>query len=446
MSNNGTIYSKRKGITPFHVHPLKEYAKIVGEDKIEGLKELGEDLNGRRILELNSTARGGGVAEMLNSSVPFLNMIGIKDDWNVIRGNKKFFEVTKSLHNLLQGKKDLLTEEMVNTYNSCIKENIEANIIDEDYDVVFVHDPQPLALARELRKPDQKWFWRCHIDIDEDAFTRNKRLWDFISYWADSFDAVIFSAAYFVVSRWPLPKFIIPPFIDPLSDKNVELREEKIEKTLEKYDINRDKPIISQIGRFDRWKDPVGAISIYKEVKRREDCQLIIAGGMASDDPEGEGVLKEVKRKAKGDDDIHILVLPNLSNFEINAIQRGSDVIMQNSIKEGFGLTVTEALWKCKPVITRPVGGIMLQIRDGINGFLISDAKEGADKIIYLLRNPNKRELMGKKGKRYVKDHFLLPDRIHDLLLAIKIINQYKIPIESIISFHPWFKLSKRVW
>ena len=428
------------------MNSLKEYAKIVGEDKIEALKELSEELQGIKMLELSSTRYGGGVAEMLNSSVPFLNMIGIKDDWNVIRGNKKFFEVTKSLHNLLQGKKDLLTEEMVNTYNSCIKENIEANIIDEDYDVVFVHDPQPLALARELRKPDQKWFWRCHIDIDEDAFTRNKRLWDFISYWADSFDAVIFSAAYFVVSRWPLPKFIIPPFIDPLSDKNVELREEKIEKTLEKYDINRDKPIISQIGRFDRWKDPVGAISIYKEVKRREDCQLIIAGGMASDDPEGEGVLKEVKRKAKGDDDIHILVLPNLSNFEINAIQRGSDVIMQNSIKEGFGLTVTEALWKCKPVITRPVGGIMLQIKDGINGFLISDAKEGADKIIYLLRNPNKRELMGNKGKRYVKDHFLLPERIHDLLLAIKIINQYKIPIESIISFHPWFKLSKRVW
>ena len=428
------------------MNSLKEYAKIVGEDKIEALKELSEELQGIKMLELSSTRYGGGVAEMLNSSVPFLNMIGIKDDWNVIRGNKKFFEVTKSLHNLLQGKKDLLTEEMVNTYNSCIKENIEANIIDEDYDVVFVHDPQPLALARELRKPDQKWFWRCHIDIDEDAFTRNKRLWDFISYWADSFDAVIFSAAYFVVSRWPLPKFIIPPFIDPLSDKNVELREEKIEKTLEKYDINRDKPIISQSGRFDRWKDPVGAISIYKEVKRREDCQLIIAGGMASDDPEGEGVLKEVKRKAKGDDDIHILVLPNLSNFEINAIQRGSDVIMQNSVKEGFGLTVTEALWKCKPVITRPVGGIMLQIKDGINGFLISDAKEGADKIIYLLRNPNKRELMGNKGKRYVKDHFLLPERIHDLLLAIKIINQYKIPIESIISFHPWFKLSKRVW
>jgi trehalose synthase len=334
------------------MNSIKEYAKIVGEDKIEALKELSEELQGIKMLELNSTRYGGGVAEMLNSSVPFLNMIGIKDDWNVIRGNKKFFEVTKSLHNLLQGKKDLLTEEMVNTYNSCIKENIEANIIDEDYDVVFVHDPQPLALARELRKPDQKWLWRCHIDIDNNAFTRNKRLWDFISYWADSFDAVIFSAAHFVVSRWPLPKFIIPPFIDPLSDKNVELREEKIEKTLEKYDINRDKPIISQIGRFDRWKDPVGAISIYKEVKRREDCQLIIVGGMASDDPEGEGVLKEVKRKAKGDDDIHILVLPNLSNFEINAIQRGSDVIMQNSIKEGFGLTVTEALWKCKPVIT----------------------------------------------------------------------------------------------
>lgn len=442
---DGTLYSKRKGFTPLHVPPLKEYAKIVGEAPIKELEEVSERLSGMKMLELSSTPYGGGVAEMLHSSVPFLNSIGIDDEWKVIKGSKKFFEVTKTMHHLLQGKKGKLTAEEEKIYFSAIKENVDANIIDYEPDVVFVHDPQPLALARELKRGGEKWIWRCHIDIDEVALRRNQRLWDFITYWAEAFDAAIFTAAYFVISQWPLPKFIIPPFIDPLSEKNREMSEDEIQKGLEKEDIDTEKPILSQISRFDHWKDPEGVVSIYKKVKEKEECQLILAGGFAPDDPEGEKVYKELKETTKDDKNIHILC--ECSDSCINAIQRASSVIIQNSRKEGFGLTVTEAMWKGKPVVARPVGGIALQIRDGYTGFLINGEEEAVKRILHLLRDPKRRDVVGKRARRYVREHFLLPVRIVDYLLCADFINKTKgIPEESIISFHPWFKISKRVW
>jgi len=442
---DGTLYSKRKGFTPLHVPPLKEYAKIVGQKPMKELEEVSERLSGMKMLELSSTPYGGGVAEMLHSSVPFLNSIGIDDEWKVIKGSKEFFEVTKTLHHLLQGKKGELTPEAETIYFSAIKENVDANIIDYEPDVVFVHDPQPLALARELKRGGEKWIWRCHIDIDELALRRNPRLWDFITYWAEAFDAAIFTAAYFVISQWPLPKFIIPPFIDPLSEKNREMSEEEIKKELEKVNIDTRKPIIAQISRFDHWKDPEGVVSIYKKVREKEECQLILAGGFAPDDPEGERIYKELKETTKDDKDIYILC--ECSAFCINAIQRASAVIMQNSRKEGFGLTVTEAMWKGKPVVARPVGGIALQIRDDNTGFLVNGEKEAVKRILHLLRDPKRRDIVGKRARRYVKEHFLLPVRIVDYLLCADFINRTKeIPEESIISFHPWFKISKRVW
>lgn len=443
---DGTLYSKRKGFTPFHVLPLKEYAKIVGEKPIKKLKRVSERLNGMRILELSSTPYGGGVAEMLHSSVPFLNLIGIEDEWKVIKGSKEFFEVTKTLHHLLQGKKGKLTTEAEKVYFSAIKENVDANIIDYEPDVVFVHDPQPLALARELKRRGwEKWIWRCHIDISESSLRRNPKLLDFITYWAEAFDAAIFTAADFVISQWPLPKFIIPPFIDPLSEKNRKMSEEEIQKELEKENIETEKPIISQISRFDHWKDPEGVVSIYKKVKEKEECQLILAGGFASDDPEGEKVYKELRETTKDDKDIHILC--ECSDSCINAIQRASSMIIQNSRKEGFGLTVTEAMWKEKTVVARPVGGIALQIRDGNTGFLVNREEEAVKRILHLLRDPKRRDIVGKRARRYVKEHFLLPVRIVDYLLCADFINKTKeIPEESIISFHPWFKISKRVW
>lgn len=442
---DGTLYSKRKGFTPLHVPPLKEYAKIVGEEPIKKLEEVSERLSGMKMLELSSTPLGGGVAEMLHSSVPFLNSIGIDDEWKVIKGSKEFFEVTKTMHHLLQGKKGKLTAEDEKIYFSAIKENVALDIIDYEPDVVFVHDPQPLALARELKRGDVRWIWRCHIDIDEVALRRNPRLWDFITYWAEAFDAAIFTAAYFVISQWPLPKFIIPPFIDPLSEKNREMSEDEIQKELEKEDIDTEKPILSQISRFDHWKDPEGVVSIYKKVKEKEECQLILAGSFASDDPEGERVYKELKETTRDDKNIHILC--ECPDSCINAIQRASSVILQNSRKEGFGLTVTEAMWKGKPVVARPAGGIALQIRDGHTGFLVNGEEEAVKRILHLLRDPKKRDVVGKRARRYVKGHFLLPVRIVDYLLAADFINKTKeIPEESIISFHPWFKISKRVW
>ncbi len=441
--SDGTVYSPRKGYRPLFVPSLNDYARVVGEDKIDKLKEVSERVSDERVLELSSTPYGGGVAEMLRSSVPFMNLIGVEDEWKVITGSEDFFEVTKTLHHLLQGKKGELTEEDEKIYFATIKENVEANIIDYDPDVVFVHDPQPLALAKELRVDNQKWMWRCHIDIDEYSMRMNPDLWNFATYWAEAFDGVIFTAAHFVIYQWPLPKFIIPPFIDPLSEKNRELSDREIERTLERERVNTERPIIAQIGRFDPWKDPEGVVSIFKKVKEKEDCQLILLGGFAPDDPEGERIYKELLELTKDDDDIHIF--KEWNDTFVNTIQRISSVIIQNSQKEGFGLTVTEAMWKGTPVVARPAGGIALQVRSSDNGFLYDKESEAADIIVKLLRDEKEREKIGKKAREYVRCNFLMPVRIIDYLLAIDTITKTeKLPRESIVSFHPWYKLSRR--
>lgn len=445
---DGTVYSPRKGIcpssSPFSSHSLKDYVPIIGEEEAKELETLAGEFEGLKILELNSTALGGGVAEMLYSSVPFLNSLGIEDEWKVIRGNKAYYEVTKNIHNFLQGKGGCFTPEMEQIYFSNLKENADANIIDWNPDVVIVHDPQPQGLAPYLKKEGETWLWRGHIDI-EDTIQQDSCLWDLISSWAKYYDAAIFSAAHYVISRWPLCTFIIPPFIDPLSEKNRGLESGEIDSVLEKHQIDPKVPIISQIGRFDPWKGIERAIDMYRMVKKEGgNCQLVLAGGSASDDPEAERVLSNVYEKAKGDPGIHILNLSPLSHLEINALQRASSVIMQLSIKEGFGLTVTEALFKEKPVIASSVGGITMQFRDGEGGYFYDDLKQSARKVIYLLQNPPAAELMGKRGRRYVEEHFLLPARIADYLRAIGEIKYGRRYKECIVSYHPWFKLSKR--
>ncbi len=437
LPENGIIYSKEKNITPLKIPSIAEYSKVVGKEKIDKIKEISEELDGIRLLELNSTAYGGGVAEMLKSSVPFLNELGIHDDWRVMQGTTEFFAVTKSMHNLLQGKKQNFTKEMHDIYINCTKRNADANIIGENYDIITIHDPQPLGLASYLKKKNEKWLWRCHIDLDVEFFQKNENIRSLISNWAHYYDAAIFSNVQYIVPAWDFPKFITPPYIDPLSEKNRDLKEDFIDKTLEKRGINKENPIILQVSRFDKWKDPLGLVKIYKNVKQKEDCQLILVGSMASDDPEGIGVLEEVQKKANRDKDIHILT--NLTDLEVNAFQRAATIISQNSIKEGFGLTVTEALWKAKPVVGRPVGGLTLQIVPGKNGFLIHNDDTRTETIIWLLRNPKKRENVGKEGKKYVREHFLMPGRVLDFLLSLKTIGN--VPKESIISFHPWYEL-----
>jgi len=447
---DGTVYSRRKGFQPFSASPIEDYVPIVGEETVEEVQELAAKLGGIKILEVNSTAMGGGVAEMLYSQVPFLNQLGLEDEWKVMSGTESFYQVTKNIYNLLQGKKGILTPEMIGIYYSILKEN--ADIYSEDYksynpDITIVHDPQPLGLARYLKAGDKKWLWRSHVDVEEDTLEANPALWQFITFWANFYDAVIFSGAHYVVDCWPLQKYIIPPFIDPLSVKNKELSAEEIAKVLEKYEIDSGIPLLVQIGRFDPWKGIGTSINAYRMVKREMNCQLVIAGGMASDDPEGETILNQTREEAKGGPDIHVIRLPEdvqVSALEVNALQRAATVILQPSTKEGFGLVITEAMWKGKPVITREVGAIPIQVRGGETGFFITSAKKAAKRVIRLLGNPRIAESVGNKAHNYVKEHFLMPDRVADYLRIFNYFTNDELDKNSIISYHPWFKLSKR--
>jgi len=449
-SGNGTMYSRREGIQSLSVSPLQDYIPIVGEEKIEKLEKLAHKLRGVKILEVNSTGTGGGVAEMLYSQVPFLNALGLEDEWKVMRGTEPFFRVTKTIHNLLQGKKGILTLDMTRTYYNTLKENADLYSKDfRDYepDIVIVHDPQPLGLARYLKKKGQKWLWRSHIDVDVETLEANPALWEFITFWANFYDAAIFSGVHYVVDCWPLQKYIIPPFIDPLSNKNKELTQNEITPVLEKYEIDQNIPILAQIGRFDPWKGIDLTIHAYRIARNEEKCQLIIAGNMATDDPEGEIVFTQICEKTKDDPDIHIIKLSNdreVNALEVNALQRAARVILQPSIKEGFGLVITEAMWKRKPVITREVGAIPIQVTSGETGFFVTSAKKAARKIIYLLRNPKEAELVGEKAHEYVRQHFLMPDRVADYLRIANYFVRGKLDTDSIISYHPWFKISKR--
>jgi len=450
MTNNttlpdGTVYSKRKDFRPFSTHPLEAYASIVGDEKIERIQDICQRLDGLKMLELNSTAQGGGVAEMLYSSVPFLNMLGIEAEWKIIKARSSYFECTKKLHNLLQGMNGIFTGEMKQTYVSQLQECTSDNIIDYSPDVVNVNDPQPMLLCRLLRKDRERWLWRCHIDI-EPAIRSQNGLLSLINDWVKDYDAAVFSAARYVYPGWPVPKFVIPPFIDPLSEKNREMSEDEISRVLTKYGIGREVPLIVQVGRFDPWKGLDRTIATYRQARKERKCKLVIAGGSADDDPESGGILAAIRAETADDGDIHILNLPladRLENYlEVNALQRAASVIMQPSTREGFGLVITEALWKGKPVIAGNVGGIPFQIKKGYTGFFYDNPQRTAQKIIYLLEHPQVAERIGMRGKAYIQEHFLIVDRVTDYLMAIDIVmnanSGRKGFADSITSFHPW--------
>jgi len=449
---DGTVYSKRKNFCPFSTSPPEAYISFLGEEKIERLQKVAQRVKGLKILTLNATAQGGGVAEMLYSAVPFLNILGIESEWKVLCGTREYFEATKELHNLLQGKRGSFSPERQQAYLCTIEECGNQNLIDYEPDVIDVHDPQPMALGHYLRRPEETWLWRCHIDVDRETIEDSPDLWDFLTDWAEHYDAVIFSAAQYILPRWRLPKFIIPPFIDPLSEKNRELSQEEIDKVLTKYYIDPRVPIITQISRFDPWKGIDRTIATYRRVKKEKECQLILAGGLATDDPEGERILARVCEDTKDDEDIHVLNLSldnRLENHrEVNALQRAARVVMQPSIKEGFGLVITEALWKGKPVIAADAGAIPLQIRDGDTGYFYQSPRKTAKKVISFLERPKAAEAIGKRGREYVKQRFLLPDRIADYLMAVDMVVNGAVNKEAnadlIISFSPWFNLSKR--
>lgn len=386
---------------------LEEYIPIVGQSIIDDLKLLAKRLEGKVVQQINSTAVGGGVAEILTRAVPLLNELGLNTKWDVIKGGEQFFEVTKKFHNALHGRAEEINQRDFDIFMEASAENIKG--LDTYGDIVFVHDPQPIALIN--KRAENKWLWRCHIDVSNP----NQKVWKFLMDFIVKYDSAVFSAPSFS-RRLPIRQFLISPSIDPLSDKNKELPQELIDSVLRKYEIKKDKPIITQISRFDRLKDPVGVIQAYLQVKKYIDCQLILAGGSASDDPEGIQVLAEVKEKASKDKDIHILLLPQ-NDIEVNALQRGSDVIIQKSIREGFGLTVSEALWKAKPVVASNVGGIPLQIKHKYSGLLCHSIDGAAFAIKQLLNSPAYARKLGENGRENIRNNFLLTRHLKEYVL-----------------------------
>ena len=388
---------------------LEDYAKVAGTAAVDELKLISDYLKGASIQNINSTAVGGGVAEILNRMVPLLNELGVETIWDVIRGNEEFFNVTKAFHNALHGSEEEITDRMLEVFMETTADNL-ANF-EPKSPFIVIHDPQPIGLISKRNITSAKWIWRCHVDVS----TPHKKVWSFLSEFIEKYDASIFSMPSFA-KKLPVPQFIIPPSIDPLSDKNRKLTSEEIQSVLDKYEIPKDKPIVTQISRFDRLKDPVGVIKAYKLAKKHNDFRLILAGGGASDDPEGAVVLAEVQECAQGDPDIHILFLPH-DNLVINALQRASTIIIQKSIKEGFGLTISEALWKNKPVVAGAVGGIKSQIINGVTGYLTNSIEGTAYSIEKLLNNPQLAKKMGENGHEFVKNNFLLTRHLKDYLL-----------------------------
>ncbi|RJP23018.1 MAG: glycosyltransferase [Candidatus Abyssobacteria bacterium SURF_5] len=395
---------------------LNKYAEVVGEDVIQHLRQLSRPLQGKKIIHVNSTREGGGVAEILHKLVPMMRDLDIDADWHVISGDNEFFQCTKAFHNALQGNRVAMPAGMIKSYERTSAENAETLCpVLDSADFVFIHDLQPAALLKLCGEHKGKWIWRCHVDISRPYRLVWKYLHDFISI----YDASVFSLADFQ-KRLPHPQYIIPPSIDPLSEKNIDLPQEEIDAVCSGFQIDRARPLIVQVSRFDRFKDPLGVIHAYQIAKRSIPAlQLVLAGGGATDDPEGEAVFKEVEAVGADDPDIHILMLPPDSHRIINALQRAADIVLQKSIKEGFGLTVTEAMWKGKPVIGGNVGGIRLQVVNHHTGFLVDSPEGAALRIRYLLSHREKIAEMGEKTKRFARDNFLLTRQLRDYLTML---------------------------
>lgn len=392
---------------------LDDYLPTVGSAVIDEIRALARRLEGRRALMVNSSAVGGGVAELLNRLIPLLEDVGIPTRWEVIRGGEEFFAVTKGIHNALHGTPVEITKRMLDLFREVNADN--AASLDLAADLVVIHDPQPLALVAARRSGTGYWVWRCHVDISRPQ----RDIWAFLRQYVVQYDASVFSAPEFA-QVLPVPQYMIHPAIDPLAEKNREMDPGKIETVLTRLGIRDDRPIVTQVSRFDRLKDPVGVIHAYRLARRTVDCQLVLAGGGATDDPEGAVVLEEVRRAADGDPLIHILELPPFSDREINALQRASAVIVQKSLREGFGLTVTEALWKRRPVIASAVGGITLQVVHNLTGLLVHSVEGTAHRIRTLLRDPAFARRLGENGREYVKNRFLTTSNLRSwLALAI---------------------------
>ncbi|MDD5205625.1 MAG: glycosyltransferase [Desulfobacterales bacterium] len=391
---------------------LFDYREVVGPDVIEELTILASHVGGRTIKMVNSTAVGGGVAEMLHRVVPLLNELGVKVSWEVIKGDEQFYEITKSFHNGLQGKAQIFSEAQFEKYLSVNRMNAKEFIFEED--LIVIHDPQPAAMILHKSNLKNRWVWRCHIDLSRP----NAQLWQFLRPTIEKYDAAIFTSPLFS-PELAIPQYRFYPAIDPLDDKNRDLEESYIDGVFEKYGIPRDKPVVTQISRYDPWKDPVGVVQAFKLAKKYVDCRLLLVGDKAADDPESDKILELVRNEAGNDPDIHILLFSPSIPLEINAFQRGSRVILQKSLKEGFALTVAEALWKARPVIGGAVGGIPAQIIDGHTGILVHTVEGASLAIRSLLNQPELATRLGENGKRRVRNEFLITKKLKRYLLLL---------------------------
>ncbi len=391
---------------------LSDYEPVMGADEIGEIRRLAGYLRGARVQHVNSTAVGGGVAEILARLVPLMRDLGLDARWDVFEGNPEFFRVTKAFHNALHGASERIVPEMFRTFQEATDQNLA--MVRSDADFFAIHDPQPIGLVQRRDDTAAKWVWRCHIDVAE----ADVSVWGFLRPFVERYDGAVFHLPEYA-KELSISQFLVTPAIDPLHEKNIPLPPEEIAATLRRYDIDPRRPIVLQVSRFDRLKDPVGVIQAWRMARRMVDCQLVLAGGSASDDPEGMQVLAEVHEAADRDPDAHVLDLPPDAHRTINALQRGATVIVQKSLREGFGLVVTEAMWKGKPVVGGAVGGIRKQIIQGSTGFLVSSVEGCAFRIRQLLGNPGLARRLGENAQEHVRQSYLTPTYLKNWLLVL---------------------------
>jgi len=393
--------------------PLNAYAHIIGEEAVEEIKELAAPLKGARIAQINATTYGGGVSELLRSIVPLYRGLGIESDWRIISAGPKFFTVTKAFHNALQGAAYELKEAARERY--LMSSTYNARQLEEEYDFIIVHDPQPAAIRYFRGRAGAKWIWRCHIDTSEP----NEAVLEFMLPFLLEYDALVFTMDRFVPPRLNHQRLVtIVPAIDPLSPKNMALSEEVCQEIRAWRGIDPDRPLLTQVSRFDPWKDPLGVIDVYRLVRKEmPGLQLALLSTIAHDDPEVWDMYKALVDEVRGDDDIHLLTnLIGVGDIEVNAFQRCSDVVLQKSIREGFGLVVSETMWKRTPVVANRSGGIPLQMGDGVGGFLVDTTEECAERTLYLLRHRDEARTLGLAGRERVRRHFLITRLLADEL------------------------------
>jgi trehalose synthase len=399
---------------------LVDYATIVSRGLMDEIRRLAEPLAGKRVAHLSATAFGGGVAEINYALVPLMKDAGLDVEWRIIAGGDEFFAVTKAIHNALQGDPKALTETQQEVFRRY--QALNAEELEDDYDFVIVHDPQPVGMIEHLNGSSTRWIWRCHIDLSEP----NREVLAFLLPWLGRYDAAIFHMPDYAPRVGGLPAaYIWPPAIDPLTPKNMALSAEDAAYIVDQFGIDVERPLLTQVSRFDPWKDPLGVIDAYRGVKaERPEVQLALVGSMAHDDPEGWDYYNRTVTYAEGDPDVYILSnLNNIGSVEVNAFQVHSAAVIQKSIREGFGLTVTEALWKTRPVIASRVGGIVAQIQEGESGWLVGSPEECAQACLEILADPVAARQRALRGKEFVRRNFLMPRLLRDWLVLMNLLD-----------------------